>query len=252
MMWSSQRGMSGGLSKPLTVKMRMGKKKERLTAHEILPRVAAWGAAAATLHGRTKEQRYTKEADWGYIESIASKASSVPLIGNGDIYNYKDAIRHMRAMSLDGDDDDMADGSEAAAAPGVSALMLARGALIKPWLFTEIKERRHWDITSNQRLDLLKDFATCGLEHWGSDDQGVLNVRKFMMEWLSFLHRYVPVGLMERPDIATKINLRPPGFYGRDGESNPPKTHATFSLQDMCLLLTLLLSVCWNVVCLTW
>lgn len=35
-------------------------------------------------------------------------------------------------------------------------------------------------------------------------------------EWLSFLHRYVPVGLMERPDLSTKINLRPPGYYGRN------------------------------------
>jgi hypothetical protein len=45
----------------------------------------------------------------------------------------------------------------------------------------------------------------------GSDDQGVSNVRRFLLEWLSFTHRYVPVGLMECPDLSTKINLREPG-----------------------------------------
>ena len=91
--------------------------------------------------------------------------------------------------------------------------MVGRGALTKPWLFTEIKEQRTWDITAGERLEFLKDFVRYGLEHWGSDDRGVRTTRRFLLEWLSYLHRYVPVAFLEV--LPPALHLRPPSMYGR-------------------------------------
>lgn len=54
------------------------------------------------------------------------------------------------------------------------------------------------------------------MEHWGSDQQGINTTRRFLLEWMSFLHRYVPVGLIEAGRVPQKINQRPPKFFGRD------------------------------------
>lgn len=188
------RGMNQVLDVPLTVKIRTGIQERVNLAHQLLPKLRDWGAALVTLHGRSREQRYTKLADWQYIEQCVTAASPMPLFGNGDILSYEDANRAMHT--------------------GVAGVMIARGALLKPWLFTEIKEQRHWDISSSERLDILRDFTHYGLEHWGSDTQGVEKTRRFLLEWLSFLCRYVPVGLLER--LPQRINERPPYYLGRD------------------------------------
>ncbi|XP_068775880.1 tRNA-dihydrouridine(47) synthase [NAD(P)(+)]-like [Struthio camelus] len=188
------RGMNSVLDVPLTVKIRTGVQEKINVAHKIIPRIREWGASMVTLHGRSREQRYTKVADWDYIAECAKIANPMPLFGNGDILSYEDANQAMQM--------------------GVSGIMIARGALIKPWIFTEIKEQRHWDISSSERFDILKDFTNYGLEHWGSDTQGVEKTRKFLLEWLSFLCRYIPVGLLEH--LPQKINERPPYYMGRD------------------------------------
>lgn len=70
----------------------------------------------------------------------------------------------------------------------------------------------HWDISAAERLEIIKQFCYYGLEHWGSDEQGVDRTRRFLLEWLSFLCRYVPYGLLERPQT---INQRPVAYIGR-------------------------------------
>ncbi|XP_030596245.1 tRNA-dihydrouridine(47) synthase [NAD(P)(+)]-like isoform X1 [Archocentrus centrarchus] len=188
------KGMNYVLDVPLTVKIRTGIQEKSSIAHKLIPEMKNWGVSMITLHGRSREQRYTKLADWDYITTCAKLASPVPLFGNGDILSYEDAMK--------------------ARETGVSGIMIARGALIKPWIFTEIKESRHWDISSSERLDILKDFTNFGLEHWGSDTRGVEKTRTFLLEWLSFMCRYIPVGLLER--VPQKINERPPYYMGRN------------------------------------
>ena len=180
----------------LTFKTRIAYNEKARVAHAISPKVAEWGAAAMTLHGRTRAQRYRSLADWEYIK-LTKEVSSVPLIGNGDVYNQKDYYTHLEEHAVD-------------------TCMLARGALIKPWLFTEIKERRDWDISSSERFDIFKSFASYGLEHWGSDTLGVEQTRKFLLEWMSFTYRYTPIGLVDRAFGDVSMTQRPPAFVGRD------------------------------------
>eukprot|EP00118_Oscarella_pearsei_P009383 m.54019 g.54019 ORF g.54019 m.54019 type:complete len:575 (+) comp34302_c0_seq1:173-1897(+) len=189
------RGMSSVLDNPLTVKMRTGVYGHQLTAHKIIPKLHSWGASLVTLHGRSREQRYTRLADWEYVDQCAKAAEPIPLFGNGDILSYEDA-NAVREKT------------------GVAGVMIARGALIKPWIFTEIKEQRHWDISSQERLEIVKKYVNYGLEHWGSDQEGIDKTRRFLLEWLSFLHRYIPVGLLEF--VPQKMNERPPLYCGRD------------------------------------
>ncbi|CAH0603317.1 unnamed protein product [Chrysodeixis includens] len=184
------------LSIPFTVKMRTGVYQDKKITHTIIPKMAEWGASLVTVHGRSREARYTRSSDWEYIETCAKAAAPCPVYGNGDILSYADYVERREI------------------APTVQGVMIGRGALIKPWIFTEIKEQRVWDIRSSERFDILKKYTNYGLEHWGSDVQGVENTRRFLLEWLSFLYRYVPVGLLEQPP--QKINERPPPYFGRD------------------------------------
>ena len=76
-----------------------------------------------------------------------------------------------------------------------------------------LQEQRHWDISAGERLDLLKRFCSHGLEHWGSDSRGVETTRRFLLEWLSYLCRYVPVDMLEV--VPQRLHLRPPPLVGR-------------------------------------
>lgn len=204
----------------LTVKLRTGWSDKDRVAHKLVPKIqsarassaymnasvvqnyklrAVQGVDAITVHGRSRLQRYTKTADWDYVfecsDAQDASASSTPFVGGGDVLSFEEFDAHLANGKLD-------------------TCMLARGALIKPWLPTEIKERRHWDISASERFDLLRDFVNFGLEHWGSDQKGVNRTRRYLLEWQSFLYRYIPVGLLEV--LPQHINDRPSPYYGRN------------------------------------
>ncbi|XP_058098782.1 tRNA-dihydrouridine(47) synthase [NAD(P)(+)]-like isoform X2 [Magnolia sinica] len=162
------------VDKPLTIKVRTGYFEGRNRIDSLIADISNWGASAVTIHGRSRQQRYSKLADWDYIYQCAKKAPDVlQVLGNGDIFSYTDWNNHISEC------------------PELSTCMIARGALIKPWIFTEIKEQRHWDITS-----------------------GVETTRHFLLEWLSYTYRYVPVGILDV--IPQRLNWRPPCYFGRD------------------------------------
>ncbi|ORX88395.1 FMN-linked oxidoreductase [Basidiobolus meristosporus CBS 931.73] len=189
------RGMNRVLDCPLTIKFRMAIVDKDPIGHKLAPKFQEWGCALGTLHGRSRQQRYTKLADWDYIEKCAGLLDEMPLFGNGDVLSWEEYHQNVSRK-------------------GVAGIMIGRGALIKPWIFDEIQTKRHWDISANERFDIMKKFCNYGLEHWGSDTLGVNTTRKFFLEWQSFLYRYIPVGLLEV--LPQKINERPPPFVGRN------------------------------------
>jgi tRNA-dihydrouridine synthase len=288
---------------PITIKIRTGleRAEDKRFAHKLIGKVRLWNAAAScsstsglfqrpavaaiTIHGRTRQQRYSSYADWAYISQKCAEAASahsvwaspmhlwesgyrdfssstvltawgmvneegakgvlqrsaasgctgggrelfedlplhpppVPVIGNGDILSWQDWYGHLEEGGAAGSSSSSSSssasggGGAGGGTGGLTTCMLARGALIKPWLPVEIKERRDWDISSRERLDILRDFVNFGLEHWGSDAAGVAKTRRFLLEWLSFLYRYVPVGLLER--LPQLMGDHAPAYYGRD------------------------------------
>jgi tRNA-dihydrouridine synthase 3 len=196
---------------PVTVKLRTGTRDGHPTAKNLIDRIIDQGEAAAiTLHGRSRAQRYTRMADWDYIKQIAdfvkTKRAEVEdvgdgrhvkpwIVGNGDVYSWEDWYYAVDTV-------------------GVDSAMVARGALIKPWIFEEIESRQYIDKSATERLELIKQYANYGLEHWGSDEYGINMTRRYLCEFLSFTHRYIPVGILEY--LPPKLNDRPPLWKGRN------------------------------------
>lgn len=100
-------------------------------------------------------QRYTKAANWEYVLQAAKSQDPtlplLPVIGNGDILNWEDWYEHrsMLRNSVDTDSEEL----------GLcNCAMIGRGALMKPWLPKEIKENKSFDISAQERLDMLKRY----------------------------------------------------------------------------------------------
>lgn len=107
------------IQKPVTVKFRKGFTVNQVNAVDFARIAEDNGAAAIAVHGRTREQYYSGDADWEIIRQV-KEAVSIPVIASGDIFTPEDALRCKQETGCD-------------------ALMLARGARGNPWLFARTK-----------------------------------------------------------------------------------------------------------------
>ena len=84
--------MKRAVSMPVTVKLRLGWSSEKPTFLKIARAAEEAGADAISLHARSRAQRYRRPADWDRVRELV-EAVSVPVIGNGDIFDWRDAMR---------------------------------------------------------------------------------------------------------------------------------------------------------------
>jgi nifR3 family TIM-barrel protein len=104
---------------PVTVKMRKGIDSDHLTFLEAGRIAEGEGAAAVALHARTAAQAYSGQAEWAAISALKSVVTSIPVLGNGDIWSAEDALSMVEQTGCDG-------------------VVVGRGCLGRPWLFTDL------------------------------------------------------------------------------------------------------------------
>lgn len=156
---------------PVTAKIRLGWNDDSRNYLQQAQAAVDGGADAIFVHGRTRNARYRLAADWDTIGEIASRVP-VPVIGNGDLlFPHEIDAARQRA--------------------GCAAVMVARAALIKPWIFREMANG-YEDISAEERLALYRRYAALARDHWGTDEHGLTRVRTFIAWHLDFWCRYVP------------------------------------------------------------
>ncbi len=147
------------VSKPVTVKMRIGWDAQHIYAVENAQAVERAGGQAVAVHGRTREQMYTGKADWGIIKEV-KEAVNIPVIGNGDVFTPEDAKRMLDTTGVDG-------------------VMIGRGVFKNPFAF-EKEPKEH---TPKELLDLLRYHLDL-FDYYSKD----LNPRPFKT-----LHRFFKI-----------------------------------------------------------
>ena len=128
---------------PVTVKIRKGIDKDHVNAVDVAIACEQAGASAITVHGRTREQMYAPTADWDIIRDV-KRAVSVPVIGNGDVFTAQDAANLYEHTGCD-------------------MIMVGRGALGNPWIFSEINSYFYTDKIPPRPSAVIK--ATTMLRH---------------------------------------------------------------------------------------
>lgn len=156
---------------PVTVKIRLGWNDKTLNYLEVAKAAVEGGADAIFVHGRTRQARYTHAANWDAIGEVAA-AVPVPVVGNGDLLFSHEIEAALRRS-------------------GCAGVMVARAALIKPWIF---REALHGDadLAAAERIALYRRYVTLAKAHWREDEYGLTRIREFLTWHLGFWCRYVP------------------------------------------------------------
>ena len=140
---------------PVTVKTRLGWNHEKLIITELAEQLQDCGIKALTIHGRTRSQMYTGEADWTLIGEVKRNPKiHIPIIGNGDIHSLDEA-------------------DEAFAKYGVDAIMIGRATFGCPWIFSRE------ELSFNQKLDILEELLRINVERI-DEKRGILHTRRHL------------------------------------------------------------------------
>jgi nifR3 family TIM-barrel protein len=168
---------------PVTVKFRIGIDDGHQT-HLDAGRIAETeGAAAVALHARTASQRYSGTADWEQIAQLKQQVRTIPVLGNGDIYDTSDALAMMATTGCDG-------------------VVIGRGCLGRPWLFAELSAAFTGSPpptppTLGEVADIVRRHGQLLTAHLG-EDKGMRDIRKHIA-W--YLHGF-PAGSELRRALA--------------------------------------------------
>ncbi|MCV7322536.1 tRNA-dihydrouridine synthase [Mycolicibacterium confluentis] len=172
-----------GTTIPVTVKFRVGIDDEHLTFLDAGRIAEQEGAAAVALHARTAAQRYSGAADWDRIAALKQHVRSIPVLGNGDIFDASDALAMMAATGCDG-------------------VVIGRGCLGRPWLFAELSAAftgapAPTPPNLGAVADIIRRHAVLLADHFG-EDKGMRDIRKHVA-W--YLHGF-PAGSDVRRALA--------------------------------------------------
>lgn len=147
-------------SVPVTVKFRKGWNSESIVAVEMAKIAEEAGASAITIHGRTRTDFYSGNADWDIIKKV-KESVKIPVIGNGDVKNYEDAKKMFETTGVDG-------------------IMIGRGSLGNPWIFSEIisgMQNKEFSITNKEKLNLILEHLKLEIEDKG-EHVAIMEMRK--------------------------------------------------------------------------